>query len=524
VRTAELRSWQRDAFALYLERLALGQKTLLWEATPGAGKTTAALQVVLHQLKHKLARRVLVVVPTSHLRVQWSRAALQFGLQLESSRSTGLSRDFHGAVVTYQQFGRQDRWLRELASNAVVVLDEVHHAGEGLTWGDALRDMLSASPFILSLSGTAFRSDGNPIPFVHYDQHGFGQPDFTYSYTRAVDEGVCRPTAFFTYGGEVSWSDNGNLSSASFSDSLDHTYSARRLRAALTPEVGWIRPMLQDAHDMLSAIRAEDRSAGGLIVCMDRDHARKVARLITEMTREKPTVVLSDDSNASKKIKQFSDSSSEWLVACNMVSEGVDIPRLRVGVYATTIRTKLYFRQFLGRVVRRQAHISGNQVAKVYLPADPILRVLAEEIETETRHILRTSEASTEDRTDREYVPSEKTWNAIAATNSGLDAVIVHGNQLSLFGGSVPAQQVMKAIQHEVEVRRDTILTRTEKKEQLAQEIRALVGQLHRRSGKPHSAIHGMLNRSQSVNSQTLCTEEQLVRRKALLEQMINVS
>ena len=35
-----------------------------------------------------------------------------------------------------------------------------------------------------------------------------------------------------------------------------------------------------------------------------------------------------------------------------MVSEGVDIPRLRVGVFATTTTTELFFRQAVGRLVR----------------------------------------------------------------------------------------------------------------------------------------------------------------------------
>ena len=518
----ELRDWQREAFALYLDRLAAGEKRLLFEATPGAGKTTAAMQLVRHQLQKRHAERVLIVVPTSHLRSQWSWSAHRERIQLESARTAGLTADFHGAVITYQQLGRGGRWIRELASRSIVVLDEVHHAGEGMSWGDALQDTLKDARFILSLSGTAFRSDGNPIPFVRYDEGGASMPDYVYSYTRAVQDKVCRPTAFFTYGGEVSWLERGAVSTVSFSDSLDWQTSSRRLRAALAPEAQWIQPMLKDAHQMLLETRQEDRDAAGLVVCADQDHAREMAQIIQRMTGEKPTVVLSDDAKATKKIRQFGEGTSCWLVACNMVSEGVDIPRLRVGVYATTIRTKMYFRQFLGRMVRRRSGPPVRQVAYVYLPSDPTLRSFAEEVEEQTRHILDQAGKQQEDRPERIVEKSEQTWTPVSATNSGVDAVIIHGNQLSIFESNVPS--LREAVHQEVEIQREIAATRSEIKQQLASEIKTLVGLVHRRSKKPHSAIHTALNKAQSLRSQTACTEAQLRQRKALLEDMLRQS
>ena len=514
----QLRGWQKEAFAQYLEKISLKQRELLWEATPGSGKTTAALQVIRHQLATKRASRVLVVVPTSHLKGQWSRAAAQFKIQLDSNRVSGLASDYHGAVVTYQQLGRGGKWLKELAAKSVVVLDEIHHAGEGLKWGDALIHTLHDAPFVLCLSGTAFRSDGNSIPFVRYDQDGMSISDYAYTYPKAVEDGVCRPTAFFTYGGEVSWSENDRVSTASFADALDPLNSGRRLRAALSTESGWVQPMLKDAHEMLLESRREDAEAGGLIVCADQEHARNIATTIYAMTGEKPVVVLSDDSTASKKIQKFDQSTTPWLVACNMVSEGVDIPRLRVGVYATTIRTKMYFRQFLGRVVRMQSKRLASQVAYVYLPADPVLRMFAEEIEQETKQAIRTVEKlDREDQINREK--KEQSWVAVSAFNSGVESVIVHGNQLSFFGQSMPV--VREAIRKEVSDKREVAVTRSERKEMLCVEIKTLVGLVHKRKGLQHSAIHMNLNREQSVKSQIQCTEMQLEHRKVLLERML---
>ncbi len=526
MKSVQLRSWQREAFALYEEQLARGKKVSLWEATPGAGKTTAALEVVKHQLGSGRARNALVVVPTSHLRHQWAKAAAQVGIHLDSNfggSRTQLTSDYKGVVVTYSVL-RNEKIFKEIASRSVVILDEVHHAGEGLSWGDSLRSALAHARYILCLSGTPFRSDGNPIPFVYYDKLGLSTPDYSYSYSKAVEDGVCRPTAFFTYGGEVSWAENDMVSTVNFADALDPIASARRLRTALDPEAGWIQPMLYEAHETLKATRKSYPSAGGLIACADQDHARALGRLISSLSGEKATVVLSDDAGASKKIKKFSDGNEMWLVACNMVSEGVDIPRLSVGVYATTIRTKMYFRQFLGRVVRRQPHLKRHQVAYVYLPADPTLRQLAEEIESETKHILRPREEfwRPEEQAERERSePKEQLWRALGGTNSGLDAVIVNGNQLSLFGGNIQGETLREVVDQEVEIRLQESLTKSEEKSKLCSDIKTLVGLIHRKTGKPHSVIHTTLNRSQSVRSQTHCTEDQLRRRIQLLEQMM---
>ena len=249
--------------------------------------------------------------------------------------------------------------------------------------------------------------------------------------------------------------------------------------------------------------------------------------MVAGISHTKPVVVLSDDNNASKKIKMFGESDSQWIVACNMVSEGVDIPRLRVGVYATTITTRMYFRQFLGRMVRITPEPEGVQVAYVYLPADPRLKRLAEEIESEQKHVLRLRpqderwQGRTVDRGGGE--DGEPGWSALRSTNSGLDAVIVSGQQLALFDNPAYAQQpklVRQSINKKVEERVQT-LTKSEKKRLLTQQIRELAGRLFHQTGMPYNEIHSRLNKKQGVISQAKCTEDELEERVALLLKML---
>ncbi len=519
----KLRDWQHEALKLYLKCVADNKKKcLLWEATPGAGKTTAALKVCKHQIKFAGAERIIVVVPTNHLKLQWARAAQKIGFDLDidfKARQRKLVKDFQGMVLSYQQIGMNPKHFARFSPNAIVVLDEVHHSADGLTWGNALRAAIGNAKFLLCLSGTAFRSDNSKIPFIHYDENGISQPDYSYTYTQAIRDAVCRPTVFFTYGGEVAWSEGKEQTSVTFNDALDSKRSTKRLKAALDPDSGWIEPLIKDAHEMLVETRKVDSRAGGLLVASSQRHARSLAKVIQKVSGTKPVVVLSEDKTSSKKIKNFESSNDCWLVACNMVSEGVDIPRLRVGIYATTIRTKMYFRQFLGRIVRRTLFPTDKQTAFCYLPADPWLAHLAAEIEEEQRHCITVKNDDPFDwQEDRESnrEPIESNWQALESTNSGVENIIVGTGQLSLFGGE--DQYIDESLVQDPD---SESLSRSEKKAKITDQIRMLVTGYHHRTGTPHAKINGILNRKQSVKSQGECTERQLHQRLKILKKLL---
>ncbi len=96
-------------------------------------------------------------------------------------------------------------------------------------------------------------------------------------------------------------------------------------------------------------------------------------------------MVLSDDPGASDRISQYSEGTSRWMVAVRMVSEGVDVPRLSVGVYATSASTPLFFAQAAGRFVRSRR---AGETASIFLPSVPNLLLLASEMEAQRNHVL----------------------------------------------------------------------------------------------------------------------------------------
>jgi superfamily II DNA or RNA helicase len=389
-RSVRLRPWQKQA----LERFhAAGTADFLAVATPGAGKTTFALTAAVQHLALHPEQRVVVVAPTSHLKLQWARAAARLDLHLEpewSARDGRLPADMHGIVVTYQQVSLQAAALRQVTTDAFVVFDELHHAGDDRAWGDGIRLAFGPAARRLALSGTPFRSDTTSIPFVHYDDFGQARADYEYGYGEALqDGGVVRPVYFPRIDGHMEWvGPDGEQYSHTFDDQLDRARSGQRMRTALSVRGEWLPAVLDQAHEQLLAIRAVQPNAGGLVIAMDHRHARDIVDLMRHRHGVTPTLALSDDPTASSRIAHYAEGSMPWIVAVRMVSEGVDIPRLRVGVFATNTSTELFFRQAAGRLVRWTRGLA-RQKAFFFIPDDPRLRTYAAQIAEQRRHSLR---------------------------------------------------------------------------------------------------------------------------------------
>jgi superfamily II DNA or RNA helicase len=394
-RLLHLRGWQKDA---YHEYFRLPRRDFLLVATPGAGKTAYALTVAAELLARREVAALTVVTPTEHLKHQWAQAAAGFGIALDSGYRNAQGRagaDFTGVAVTYAQVAAHPALHRQRTEKrrTLVVFDEIHHAGDALSWGDAVKEAFDPARRRLALTGTPFRSDANPIPFVTYaDEPGGGKrsaSDYVYGYGPALEDGVVRPVIFLAYSGEMRWRTRaGDEIAATLGTPMTRDQIAQAWRTALDPAGEWISRVLEAADKRLAEVRRGMPDAAGLVIAGDHADARAYAALLRGLTGRRPVVVLSDDPAATKKIASFAASDERWMVAVRMVSEGVDIPRLAVGVYATSVSTALYFAQAVGRFVRARRR---GETASVFLPSVPVLLGFAAELEAERDHVLGSS-------------------------------------------------------------------------------------------------------------------------------------
>ena len=519
--SVRLRRWQKQAFDRFA---ASPHPDFLAVATPGAGKTTFALSAALADLAEHPRRRIVVVAPTAHLKLQWAQAAARFGLHLqpEWSPRDPWAADMHGIVVTYQQVATGPAALRPMAMSAFVILDEIHHAGDERAWGDSIRDAFEGAARRLAISGTPFRSDTNAIPFVRYDG-GEAVPDFEYGYDDALrDGGVVRPVYFPRLDGQMEWqAPDGTLRSASFGDRLDRAGTGQRLRTALSLDGEWLPAVLGNAHQQLLAVRQRHPAAGGLVIAADQEHARGIARLLRERCGVHAAVATSDDPDASERIARFATSTDPWIVAVRMVSEGVDVPRLRVGVFATTTTTDLFFRQAVGRLVRWTRGL-GRQPSYLFIPDDVRLRTWAFGIAEQRRHSLRKradDEALIDERVAA--LPPERDqlslFSAISAVAIGAPVGLLGEDEgpdvpdagdddealsLQLVAPPLPAAEQAPAG-----------VSRAEHKKQLRAGNAAKARALVQLTGRSHREVNAELNRLAGVRSINEATVVQLERR-----------
>ncbi|RLK61595.1 DEAD/DEAH box helicase [Actinokineospora cianjurensis] len=553
-----LRDWQRRALTKYL---TTRPKDFLAVATPGAGKTVFGLRVAAELLADRTVETLTIVAPTEHLKHQWAAAASAAGIPIDPNFTNSMgatSRDFRGVAVTYAQVAAHPSLhrVRTEQRKTLVILDEIHHGGDAKSWGDAVREAFTPAARRLALTGTPFRSDDSPIPFIDYEPDGEGfqrsRADHTYGYSDALRDGVVRPVIFLAYSGEASWRTSaGEEFTARLGEPLTPEQTARAWRTALDPSGEWVPSVLGAADTRLTQVRHHVPDAGGLVIASDHVSAKAYAQILETMTGQAPTLVLSDDPKASGRIQEFADSDSRWLVAVRMVSEGVDVPRLAVGVYATSASTPLFFAQAIGRYVRVRRQ---GETASVFLPSVPVLLDLASQLEAQRDHVLGKPHREKEgwddelvadaNRTKDELGEEEKAFTSLGAS-AELDQVIFDGSSFgtAAMAGTVEEeeylglpgllepdqvrellrqrqeQQVAARSRRAAEAKPEEPAARAqpqsvqERLANLRKELNALVGMAHHRTGKPHGLIHGELRRACGGPPTAMATIEQLEER-----------
>ena len=495
--------------------------TFLLSAAPGTGKTRPALELTRDQLVAGAIKSVVVACPTAPLTRQWARAAAALGIQLApDAASPRPPRGFHGVSVTYARIAKAPRrWAGCGSEPPLVIADEAHHLGQDLTWGESFQAAFGGCPRWLLLSGTPFRSDATAIPGVSYDRSGMAEPDYTYSYAEAVREGICRPVCFVAYDGTLSWRSGDDVIESSFETVLTGREAGRRYRTAISTELPDGLPrILGEADAKLQSLRRDGHAdAGGLVIAADSSHARRVAALLRECTGRSPLVVLHAEPRATQKLVEFTRSRQPWIVAVNMVSEGVDIPRLRVGVYATAAKTPLVFRQIVGRFVRT---IPGRPLEPswLYVPADPVLRNHAADIEDDLRHVLARPD---EDGDGSDFEPIERVGTERSEEPAFVPLSADVTPQMSLFGpppgtartvSVAPVPVAAGFAENDVEER-----PAFERRAALRSERHRLVSEVTRRDRTDHREVNAWLNRRLGIKSVEKATVEELERSVELL-------
>lgn len=515
--TAYLRRWQIRALQGYLEA---GPRDYLVTATPGSGKTTFALTLAGRLLAQRIVQRVIVVVPTDHLRGQWADAAARLGLWLDPDlpNSVGPVREgTQGYVATYAQVAAKPMLHRNRveARASLVIMDEIHHAGDGLSWGDGVREAFDTAKRRLGLSGTPFRTKADErIPFVSYEEDGDevrSIADFSYSYGDALADGVVRPVVFAAYTGVSRWMNDAGDAYAATLGSGTKKDEDKAWRTALSPTGRWVPHVIAAVDERVRAQRAAGiEDAAGIILANDQETARAYAAVAARVTGEEPAVVLSEDSDASQRLSAFTLGRTRLVVCVRMISEGVDIPRATTLGYLCSARTPLFFAQAVGRVVRARG---AQETASVYLPAVRPLLALAAEMESARNAVVRVTARDDHDLdpdvervagegftaldADAQFAHVLTAGRAITAESLELDEDAA--DYLGLPGLLSPEDMATVLASRDAKLRRhvaavtdevDFTPTTWRDTQEVRKDIHRMVSVLAARTGKAHGQIH----------------------------------
>ena len=409
----KLRTWQKNAIDKALDWFTRNESNsrFLINAAPGAGKTICSAALALKMLEKRMIDRVVVIAPRVEVVKQWANdfelvSGRHMG-KIEGSSSYVSDLGFDLCLTWNSVQGLGPELQAVCRSNKVLVIcDEHHHAAVDASWGESTGTAFDEAAYRLLLTGTPLRSDGEASIWLAYDSMGqINQPEggaFTLSYGEAVDLGYCRPVTFHRHHGEFQVNVAGEQvlvrsgEEPKFSDEVARIPNIAQAlefyKLVTTPqyEIDGITPkkgsyqesMIAEASAKLDEMRLRMPEAGGLVIAPSIEWAEIFAVLLERLEGERPFVVHSQTPNSSSLIEGFRRSDKRWIVSVAMISEGVDIKRLRVLVYLPCAQTELSFRQAIGRVVRTIGREDDSR-AYVVMPAYETFERYARRVEGE---------------------------------------------------------------------------------------------------------------------------------------------
>ena len=410
-------------------------KAFMLHAFPGSGKTKAALILGALLKEQGFIEKIIVNVPSLFLKDQMEKEARKLGLMLNKKKI--FVEGFDGLVTSYASIGYKSKDTDSLInaqiindickrSKVLVIADECHHLSQEKRWGEAFELAYGNSVARLMTSGTPFRTDRGRLPWVRYSNNelDLSQPhaySYPYGITKwntkycALGDQVVRDVVIRSWNSDVNFTlkeerggeiINEQEFNHKLTDNIDEIYAdvydpateeriednsrLRKLiktaRRSACIECGtdrhpfgteFIRKILIAANDQLDECRRSHEWAGGLIVCDNIEHANAIAVALKHWTNEDSIVVHTESGNSKRAIEGYKDAKNKkrnkWLISVGQVSEGVDIPHLRVGVYLTTTQSHLRWLQILGRVLRTEPELTHEmQTAYFYQYDDGI--------------------------------------------------------------------------------------------------------------------------------------------------------
>jgi len=397
-----LRKWQAKATDTAVINYSKGRKLFVTEACTGAGKTRHGVETAVDLMKSKSVDLVIVLTPSIATRSGWKDAFNKARTSLPEIRVTDDNEfpiDTNVWVTTYSGYEAAQKALTTapVRLGIFTVIDEYHHAEQDAAWGTAVEALGGLAKHALFLSGTPWKQSGFcPLLVGQSNIHGkpyydSGEirvsPDFAHDYSNDLRAGEDRAThwvnfrllpSIFTYDdGKIEEFALPDLENMSNQERLEWEEKAAKDKTPLGKHVkiddnmltgrGNAKELLAESVALLGKCRADTYQACSqrdlpimLVVAQNIKAARNLADYIEEIHELKTVVIVSEDQRSHEVLEktraQCADNSPDKpdvIISVGMISEGVDIPQIKVIAYLSAVLTTLYLVQVIGRALRR---------------------------------------------------------------------------------------------------------------------------------------------------------------------------
>ena len=468
--------WQKE-FAISLSnRYCSSDNKFLLHACVGSGKTFASAYAISQilstssnlisadfefpnnnsQIETNSNVMIYCVAPQAEVKKSFSDEFQKFGYNLIHDKSEaaiynnsrGMATTYQSVCHNYESFKAVIQQHKIRKEKSIVILDEIHHLGNNTSWGEAIKDAFSDADFILMLTGTPFRHDKATIPFAKYLETGIDKKialkvDYSYNLAKGIENKIVCPISFR--------GSNAVIKDISCSDSYQNEYiSTEDLNIVTRGDSDFTISLLNDANEQLENIRnyCNMPNAGALVLAKDITECEKIYEYLKTKYGEKDVEIIvskrsqdgndnSDDNDSINKITDFKRSNKKWLVSVKMISEGINIPRLRVCVYLSDVKTRLFFEQVVGRIVRARMDkkLGVIDMAYFFYPKHEELYKHATEISDEFEHILTIQESEYENEcleyVKKEYSERQKPLDIFKFAEIGDSSIVNQGQDIS---------------------------------------------------------------------------------------------